>query len=64
MTFVRKAGDERGPWFVSPAARCRVTPCRSLLRRWPQPPLDDVLRSLDSSTDGLSSAEASARLIR
>ena len=47
-----------------PGGALSVTPLPLTAAQVAAAPVDDVLRSLDSSLDGLSSAEASARLIR
>lgn len=47
-----------------PGSAMSVTPLPLTAAQVASAPVDDVLRSLDSSPDGLSSAEASARLIR
>ena len=47
-----------------PGSAMSVTPLPLTAAQVAAAPVDDVLRSLDSSPDGLSSAEASARLIR
>jgi len=47
-----------------PGSAMSVTPLPLTAAQVAAAPVDDVLRSLDSSPDGLSSAEASGRLIR